>query len=179
VAAMPSATGRPAVREGDAGDTGEPGGRRPGATAGTFRGNRLAMAGARPPSPTTGATVSPSAPPRRAPGSSHACGPRPPSIPASATFAAEDSCPGPNSSTPMVPRPPRRPAHRAARRPAAAGRHAALDRGIVVGIVDIRDRDRVGSVIRLLPPLTLTEEQPEAVLDHPADALTAATAGRT
>ncbi|MEU1621404.1 diaminobutyrate--2-oxoglutarate transaminase family protein [Streptomyces sp. NPDC005722] len=54
---------------------------------------------------------------------------------------------------------------------AAAVRRAALDRGL---IVELGGRD--GSVIRLLPPLTITEEQSEAVLDRLADALAAATA---
>lgn len=56
---------------------------------------------------------------------------------------------------------------------AAAVRAAALDRGL---IVELGGRD--SSVIRLLPPLTITEEQSEAVLDRLADALAAATAGR-
>ncbi|SNT50101.1 diaminobutyrate aminotransferase apoenzyme [Actinacidiphila glaucinigra] len=56
---------------------------------------------------------------------------------------------------------------------AAAVRRAALDRGL---IVELGGRD--SSVIRLLPPLTITEEQSEAVLDRLADALAAVTAVR-
>lgn len=57
---------------------------------------------------------------------------------------------------------------------AAAVRSAALDRGL---IVELGGRD--ASVVRLLPPLTMTDEQSEAVLDRLADALTAAAANRT
>ncbi len=56
---------------------------------------------------------------------------------------------------------------------AAAVRRAALDRGL---IVELGGRD--SSVIRLLPPLTITEEQSEAVLERLADALAAAVAIR-
>ncbi|MFJ4849866.1 MULTISPECIES: diaminobutyrate--2-oxoglutarate transaminase family protein [unclassified Streptomyces] len=57
---------------------------------------------------------------------------------------------------------------------AAAVRRAALDRGLVV---ELGGRD--ASVVRLLPPLTMTDEECEAVLDRLADALAAACADRT
>ncbi|MFD3454899.1 diaminobutyrate--2-oxoglutarate transaminase family protein [Streptomyces sp. NPDC058691] len=62
---------------------------------------------------------------------------------------------------------------RTAPRLAAAVRRAALDRGL---IVELGGRD--ASVVRLLPPLTMTDEQSEAVLDRLADALAAAAASR-
>ncbi|WP_371676348.1 diaminobutyrate--2-oxoglutarate transaminase family protein [Streptomyces sp. NBC_01276] len=52
---------------------------------------------------------------------------------------------------------------------AAAVRQECLDRGL---IVELGGRD--SSVVRLLPPLTLTDEQATAVLDRLADALPAA-----
>ncbi|GAA3708749.1 diaminobutyrate--2-oxoglutarate transaminase family protein [Streptomyces tremellae] len=52
---------------------------------------------------------------------------------------------------------------------ARAVRRACLDRGL---IVELGGRD--GAVVRLLPPLTLTDEQAVAVLDRFADALAAA-----
>ncbi|MEW2545464.1 diaminobutyrate--2-oxoglutarate transaminase family protein [Streptomyces sp. NPDC047002] len=52
---------------------------------------------------------------------------------------------------------------------AVAVRRACLDRGL---IVELGGRD--GAVVRLLPPLTLTDEQAVAVLDRFADALAAA-----
>ncbi|WP_030902546.1 diaminobutyrate--2-oxoglutarate transaminase family protein [Streptomyces sp. NRRL F-5126] len=52
---------------------------------------------------------------------------------------------------------------------ACAVRSACLDRGL---IVELGGRD--GAVVRLLPPLILTDEQAEAVLDRFADALAAA-----
>ncbi|WP_307865484.1 diaminobutyrate--2-oxoglutarate transaminase family protein [Streptomyces montanisoli] len=52
---------------------------------------------------------------------------------------------------------------------ARAVRRACLDRGL---IVELGGRD--GAVVRLLPPLILTDEQAEAVLDRFADALAAA-----
>ncbi|MEY9876859.1 diaminobutyrate-2-oxoglutarate transaminase [Streptacidiphilus sp. MAP12-33] len=59
-------------------------------------------------------------------------------------------------------------------RPAAselahAVRAEALHRGLIVEL-----GGRHGSVVRLLPPLTITDEQAEAVLDRLADAITAA-----
>ncbi|MDX2816878.1 diaminobutyrate--2-oxoglutarate transaminase family protein [Streptomyces sp. PA03-5A] len=72
-----------------------------------------------------------------------------------------DAAPGPRGVPPTAPR------------LAAAVRRAALDRGL---IVELGGRD--AAVIRLLPPLTITEEQSEAVLDRLADALVAATAVR-
>lgn len=72
-----------------------------------------------------------------------------------------DAATGPRAVPPTAPR------------LAAAVRRAALDRGL---IVELGGRD--GSVIRLLPPLTITEEQSEAVLDRLADALAAAAAVR-
>ncbi|MFI5761509.1 diaminobutyrate--2-oxoglutarate transaminase family protein [Streptomyces sp. NPDC051563] len=53
---------------------------------------------------------------------------------------------------------------------AVAVRQACLDRGLIVEL-----GGRHSSVVRLLPPLTLTDEQAAAVLDRLADALTAAT----
>lgn len=52
---------------------------------------------------------------------------------------------------------------------AAAVRQECLDRGLIVEI-----GGRHGAVVRLLPPLTLTDEQAAAVLDRLADALPAA-----
>ncbi|MFF8599599.1 diaminobutyrate--2-oxoglutarate transaminase family protein [Streptomyces sp. NPDC015232] len=48
-------------------------------------------------------------------------------------------------------------------------RRQCLDRGLIVEL-----GGRQGAVVRLLPPLTLTDEQAEAVLDRFADALAAA-----
>lgn len=53
---------------------------------------------------------------------------------------------------------------------AVAVRQACLDRGLIVEL-----GGRHSSVVRLLPPLTLTDEQASAVLDRLADALSAAT----
>lgn len=53
---------------------------------------------------------------------------------------------------------------------AVAVRQACLDRGLIVEL-----GGRNSSVVRLLPPLTLTDEQASAVLDRLADALSAAT----
>jgi diaminobutyrate-2-oxoglutarate transaminase len=52
---------------------------------------------------------------------------------------------------------------------AAAVQRACLDRGLIVEL-----GGRHSGVVRLLPPLTLTDEQAEAVLDRFADALAAA-----
>lgn len=52
---------------------------------------------------------------------------------------------------------------------AAAVQHECLRRGLIVEV-----GGRHSAVVRLLPPLTLTDEQAEAVLDRFADALTAA-----
>ncbi|MDA5280339.1 MULTISPECIES: diaminobutyrate--2-oxoglutarate transaminase family protein [unclassified Streptomyces] len=52
---------------------------------------------------------------------------------------------------------------------AAAVRQACLDRGLIVEL-----GGRHSSVVRLLPPLTLTDEQAAAVLDRLADAVPAA-----
>lgn len=52
---------------------------------------------------------------------------------------------------------------------AAAVRQECLDRGLIVEL-----GGRHSSVVRLLPPLTITDEQAAAVLDRLADALTAA-----
>ncbi|MCQ6555372.1 diaminobutyrate--2-oxoglutarate transaminase family protein [Streptomyces sp. C10-9-1] len=52
---------------------------------------------------------------------------------------------------------------------AAAVRDACLDRGLIVEL-----GGRQSAVVRLLPPLTLTDEQAEAVLDRFADALAVA-----
>ncbi|MFG3498167.1 diaminobutyrate--2-oxoglutarate transaminase family protein [Streptomyces sp. NPDC047928] len=54
---------------------------------------------------------------------------------------------------------------------AAAVRQECLDRGLIVEL-----GGRHSAVVRLLPPLTLTDEQAEAVLERFADALAAATA---
>ncbi|WP_053161227.1 aminotransferase class III-fold pyridoxal phosphate-dependent enzyme [Streptomyces caatingaensis] len=51
---------------------------------------------------------------------------------------------------------------------AAAVRHACLRRGLIVGPCDARP-----AVLRLLPPLTITDEQAEAVLDRLCDAIAA------
>ncbi|MEU8432631.1 diaminobutyrate--2-oxoglutarate transaminase family protein [Streptomyces sp. NPDC029216] len=53
---------------------------------------------------------------------------------------------------------------------AAAIRQDCLDRGLIVEL-----GGRHGAVVRLLPPLTLTDEQATAVLDRLADAIPAAT----
>ncbi|MDG4535384.1 aminotransferase class III-fold pyridoxal phosphate-dependent enzyme [Streptomyces sp. AV19] len=55
---------------------------------------------------------------------------------------------------------------------AAAVRHACLRRGLLVGPCDARP-----AVLRLLPPLTITDEQAEAVLDRLSDAIAAAPRG--
>ncbi|MER5730428.1 diaminobutyrate--2-oxoglutarate transaminase family protein [Streptomyces sp. NPDC002138] len=52
---------------------------------------------------------------------------------------------------------------------AAAVRQECLDRGLIVEL-----GGRHSSVVRLLPPLTITDEQAAAVLDRLADAITAA-----
>ncbi|MFI1801032.1 aminotransferase class III-fold pyridoxal phosphate-dependent enzyme [Streptomyces sp. NPDC020379] len=52
--------------------------------------------------------------------------------------------------------------------PAAAVRRECLRRGLIVGLGGPHS-----SVVRLLPPLTITDEQTEAVLDRLADALAA------
>lgn len=52
---------------------------------------------------------------------------------------------------------------------AAAVQQACLDRGLIVEL-----GGRHGAVVRLLPPLTITDEQADAILDRLADALTAA-----
>ncbi|WP_436790299.1 aminotransferase class III-fold pyridoxal phosphate-dependent enzyme [Yinghuangia sp. YIM S10712] len=57
---------------------------------------------------------------------------------------------------------------------ASAVRAEALDRGLIVGL-----GGRHGTVIRLLPPLTITEEQAEAVLARLSDAVAAAGRRRT
>jgi diaminobutyrate-2-oxoglutarate transaminase len=56
----------------------------------------------------------------------------------------------------------------AAPRLAAAVQHEALRRGLIVEL-----GGRHGAVVRLLPPLTITDEQAEAVLDRLADSLAA------
>ena len=57
---------------------------------------------------------------------------------------------------------------------AAAVRRECLRRGLIVEL-----GGRHSSVVRLLPPLTLTDEQAVAVLDRLADAVAAAPARRT
>ncbi|MGW8973631.1 diaminobutyrate--2-oxoglutarate transaminase family protein [Streptomyces platensis] len=52
---------------------------------------------------------------------------------------------------------------------AAAVREACLDRGLIVEL-----GGRHSAVVRLLPPLTITDEQADAILDRLADAITAA-----
>lgn len=144
----------------------------PGAHAGTFRGNQLAMA----------AGTATLAHVRRNGLAEHAAllGAR--MLTRLRALAAEHPCvgdvrgrglmlgvelvdpeaaPGPGGVPPTAPR------------LAAAVRRAALDRGL---IVELGGRD--SSVIRLLPPLTITEEQSEAVLERLADALAAAVAIR-
>ncbi|MFE7132242.1 diaminobutyrate--2-oxoglutarate transaminase family protein [Streptomyces sp. NPDC057638] len=69
----------------------------------------------------------------------------------------------PADSTPDALVPPPAPAL------AAAVQRACLDRGLIVEL-----GGRHSAVVRLLPPLTLTDDQAEAVLDRFADALAAA-----
>ncbi|MER5929282.1 aminotransferase class III-fold pyridoxal phosphate-dependent enzyme [Streptomyces sp. NPDC002054] len=69
---------------------------------------------------------------------------------------------------------PDSPDHAAAPALAAAVRQACLDRGLIVEL-----GGRHCAVVRLLPPLTLTDEQTVAVLDRLADAVAAADADRT
>ncbi|MFJ9037667.1 diaminobutyrate--2-oxoglutarate transaminase family protein [Streptomyces sp. NPDC102406] len=57
---------------------------------------------------------------------------------------------------------------------AAAVRDACLDRGLIVEL-----GGRHSSVVRLLPPLTITDEQAAAVVDRLADALTAVARAHT
>ncbi|MGW7575034.1 diaminobutyrate--2-oxoglutarate transaminase family protein [Streptomyces sp. NPDC054765] len=52
---------------------------------------------------------------------------------------------------------------------AAAVQRACLDRGLIVEL-----GGRHSAVVRLLPPLTITDEQADAILDRLADAITAA-----
>ena len=56
---------------------------------------------------------------------------------------------------------------------AAAVQQECLDRGLIVEL-----GGRHSAVVRLLPPLTLTDEQAAAVLDRFADALAAAERSR-
>ncbi|MGG7614363.1 aspartate aminotransferase family protein, partial [Streptomyces sp. ZG43] len=69
----------------------------------------------------------------------------------------------PAADTPAVTPPPPAP------RIATAVQRACLDRGLIVEL-----GGRGSAVVRLLPPLTLTDEQADAVLDRLTDALTAA-----
>jgi diaminobutyrate-2-oxoglutarate transaminase len=82
---------------------------------------------------------------------------------------ATDPPAGPGSSTsgaePQTGRPPRCPAPELA----AAVQRECLRRGLIVDL-----GGRPASVVRLLPPLTITDEQATAVLDRLADALRAA-----
>ncbi|WP_416967495.1 aminotransferase class III-fold pyridoxal phosphate-dependent enzyme [Streptomyces sp. 4F14] len=72
---------------------------------------------------------------------------------------------------PTVPLPVRSGVDRRAPCPTAdAVRRACLERGLIVGL---GGRDR--SVVRLLPPLTITDDQATAILDRFADALAAVT----
>lgn len=57
---------------------------------------------------------------------------------------------------------------------AAEIRAAALDRGLIIGLGGRQD-----TVLRLLPPLTMTDEQAEAVLTRLADAIAAVSRQRT
>ncbi|WP_344602367.1 aminotransferase class III-fold pyridoxal phosphate-dependent enzyme [Streptomyces glaucus] len=59
-------------------------------------------------------------------------------------------------------------------RPAAAVRRECLRRGLIVGL-----GGRHTNVVRLLPPLTITDEQAAAVLDRLADAVRTVTRART
>ncbi|MFH8567917.1 diaminobutyrate--2-oxoglutarate transaminase family protein [Streptomyces sp. NPDC017993] len=52
---------------------------------------------------------------------------------------------------------------------AAAVQHACLDRGLIVEL-----GGRQSTVVRLLPPLTITDEQADAILDRLTDAIAAA-----
>ncbi|MEU8519354.1 diaminobutyrate--2-oxoglutarate transaminase family protein [Streptomyces sp. NBC_01216] len=69
----------------------------------------------------------------------------------------------PSGEAPHAPTPPADPVL------AASLRQQCLDRGLIVEL-----GGRHSAVVRLLPPLTLTDEQAEAVLDRFADALAAA-----
>ncbi|MFC7302664.1 diaminobutyrate--2-oxoglutarate transaminase family protein [Streptomyces monticola] len=73
-----------------------------------------------------------------------------------------DPVPGPAGSVPGAPLP-------AAPRLAAAVQRECLQRGLIVEL-----GGRHSSVVRLLPPLTLTDDQATAVLDRLTDALAAA-----
>ncbi|MCC3775602.1 aminotransferase class III-fold pyridoxal phosphate-dependent enzyme [Streptomyces sp. UNOB3_S3] len=85
--------------------------------------------------------------------------------------------PGPEAGRaagPATSVPGRRPSSAAAAAAAALAetvRRECLRRGLIVGLSDRRP-----PVIRLLPPLTLTDEQAEAVLDRLSDAVAAASA---
>ncbi|MGC2998259.1 aminotransferase class III-fold pyridoxal phosphate-dependent enzyme, partial [Streptomyces sp. G35A] len=78
---------------------------------------------------------------------------------------------GPRSAVPPTGPDPRRPAPPGL---AVAVQRECLRRGLIVGL-----SGPCASVVRLLPPLTITEEQASAVLDRLADALQAAARTRT
>ncbi|MEW2555298.1 diaminobutyrate--2-oxoglutarate transaminase family protein [Streptomyces zhihengii] len=140
----------------------------PGAHAGTFRGNQLAMAAGA----ATLAYVRENGLAERA----ASLGAR--MLASLQGLAAAHACIGdvrgrglmigvelvdPASQSPDLPVPPPAP------RLAVAVRRACLERGLIVEL-----GGRESSVVRLLPPLTLTDEQAAAVLDRFADALAAA-----
>lgn len=92
------------------------------------------------------------------------------STPSASSLSSPSSASGPGAgpaSGADVPAPGRPPSSAVAL--AEAVRRECLRRGLIVGLSDRRP-----PVIRLLPPLTLTDEQAEAVLDRLSDAVAAA-----
>ncbi|MFG2333493.1 diaminobutyrate--2-oxoglutarate transaminase family protein [Streptomyces sp. NPDC048604] len=143
----------------------------PGAHAGTFRGNQLAMA--------AGAATLAYVRENRLAERAATLGAR--MLAGLQGLAATHPCIGdvrgrglmigvelvdPEAEDPEAPVPPPAPAL------AVAVQRACLDRGLIVEL-----GGRHSAVVRLLPPLTLTDEQAEAVLDRFADALAAAERG--
>ncbi|MEX2986190.1 diaminobutyrate--2-oxoglutarate transaminase family protein [Streptomyces sp. C36] len=86
----------------------------------------------------------------------------------SAPTGSAPTVPGPPGAGPTVPGPWTEPLP-AAPALAAAVQQECLRRGLIVEL-----GGRHASVVRLLPPLTITDEQAEAVLDRLADAIAAA-----
>ncbi|MEU7229231.1 diaminobutyrate--2-oxoglutarate transaminase family protein [Streptomyces chrestomyceticus] len=140
---------------------------RPGAHAGTFRGNQLAMAAGA----ATLAYVRENDLARRAGelgarmtsrldalAAEHGCvgDVRGRGLMLGLELVDPDTAPDPSGARPAAPA------------LAAAVQRECLDRGLIVEL-----GGRHGSVVRLLPPLTITDEQADAVLDRLADALAA------
>ncbi|MVO89709.1 diaminobutyrate--2-oxoglutarate transaminase family protein [Streptomyces sp. p1417] len=88
---------------------------------------------------------------------------------AAASTSATRSGPGPGQDDPAAHGLPDTRPHPPAPELAAAVQHECLRRGLIVEL-----GGRHSSVVRLLPPLTITDEQADAVLDRLADALAAA-----